>query len=63
MKPKEIGRLAGRLFQAALPAQCICRSQEDQEDQEDYGIDYELELASAQDHATGFIFKAQVKGE
>ena len=57
--PKEIGRQAGRTFQNAIPAHCAIRSQEDQED---YGIDYELELTGADDKATGFLFKVQQKG-
>ena len=59
MTPKEIGREAGRLFQATVPSCCAIRTQEDQED---YGIDYELELTNEHDHATGFIFKVQQKG-
>jgi hypothetical protein len=33
-----------------------------QEDQEDYGIDYEIEVTTRRDAATGFIFKVQQKG-
>ncbi len=59
MNPKEIGRSAGRIFLGELPASWAARSQEDQED---YGIDYEVELISPEDKATGFIFKIQQKG-
>ncbi len=57
--PKEIGRLAGRAFQAIVPKNWAIRSQEDQED---YGVDYEIELTTSEDKATGFIFKIQQKG-
>ena len=33
-----------------------------QQDQEDYGVDYEIELMTPEDKATGFIFKVQLKG-
>lgn len=33
-----------------------------QQDQEDYGVDYEIELMTPEDKATGFIFKIQLKG-
>lgn len=59
LTPKEIGRMAGRQFGAVVPANWALRSQEDQED---YGIDYEVELTTASDQATGFIFKIQQKG-
>jgi hypothetical protein len=59
MTPKEINRAAGRIFQAAVPPSWGIRSQQDQED---YGIDYEIELTTADDKATGFIFKVQEKG-
>jgi hypothetical protein len=57
--PKEIGRLAGGIFLSALPGRWARRSQEDQED---YGVDYEIELTTADDKASGFIFKVQQKG-
>lgn len=57
--PKEIGRLAGRAFGVCLPGNWAVRSQEDQED---YGVDYEIELTTPADKATGFIFKIQQKG-
>lgn len=60
MIAKEIGRRAGRIFQNTIPANWAYRSQEDQED---YGIDGEIELVDEQDHATGFIFKVQIKGQ
>ncbi|RFP09488.1 DUF4365 domain-containing protein [Duganella sp. BJB475] len=60
MNAKEIGRTAGRIFAYRLPPNWILRSQEDQED---YGIDGEIEIASPDDKATGFIFKAQIKGQ
>ncbi|MDH1471180.1 DUF4365 domain-containing protein [Shewanella sp. GD03713] len=60
MNAKEIGRKAGRIFEYHLPDHWIFRSQEDQED---YGIDGEIELANESDQVTGFIFKAQIKGQ
>ena len=60
MNAKEIGRRAGRIFEYHLPDNWIFRSQEDQED---YGIDGEIELTNSSDNATGFIFKAQIKGQ
>jgi|GEM_PF-1673498 len=60
MNAKEIGRRAGRVFEFHLPDGWIFRSQEDQED---YGLDGEIELTTANDQATGFIFKAQIKGQ
>jgi hypothetical protein len=60
MNAKEIGRTAGRIFEYRLLPNWICRSQEDQED---YGVDMEIEVASPEDKATGFIFKVQVKGQ
>lgn len=60
MNAKEIGRRAGRVFEFCLPDNWAFRSQEDQED---YGIDGEIEITTPQDKATGFIFKAQIKGQ
>ncbi|MDC5097657.1 DUF4365 domain-containing protein [Acinetobacter baumannii] len=60
MNAKEIGRRAGRIFEFCLPDNWLFRSQEDQED---YGIDGEIEITTPQDKATGFIFKAQIKGQ
>jgi Domain of unknown function (DUF4365) len=56
---KEIGRVAGGIFLSAIPGRWARRSQEDQED---YGVDYEIELTTTDDKATGFIFKVQQKG-
>lgn len=60
MNAKEIGRRAGRVFEFCLPDNWLFRSQEDQED---YGIDGEVEITTSEDKATGFIFKAQIKGQ
>lgn len=60
MNAKEIGRRAGRICEFCLPDNWAFRSQEDQED---YGIDGEIEITTPQDKATGFIFKAQIKGQ
>ncbi|MCB1025469.1 MAG: DUF4365 domain-containing protein, partial [Acidobacteria bacterium] len=60
MNPKEIGRTAGRIFYGTIPSNWADRGQEDQED---YGIDGELEVIDTDDHATGFIFKVQIKGK
>lgn len=59
MLPKEIGRQAGRIFESTLASNWAYRSQEDQED---YGIDGEIEIIDDKDKATGFIFKIQLKG-
>lgn len=59
MNPKEIGRAASRTFAAALPPHWILR---DQEDQEDFGVDAELEVAEPGGQASGTIFKVQIKG-
>jgi hypothetical protein len=56
---KEINRVSGRIFEGLLPPNWAFRSQEDQED---YGIDGEIEITSPEDKATGFIFKVQLKG-
>ena len=56
---KQIGRLAGRRFEATLPEDWIYRSQEDQED---VGIDGEVELETVDGTGSGFIFKVQIKG-
>jgi len=60
LTPKQIGRAAGRIFEASLPAHWVFRSQEDQDD---YGVDGEIELITENEQATGFIFKAQIKGQ
>src|SRR4051812_29450265 len=59
MTPKEINRAAGRIFTSFIPPRWALRPQEDQED---YGIDYEVELTTPEDKPTGFIFKVQQKG-
>jgi len=59
MTPKEINRAAGRIFTSYVPHDWAVRSQEDQED---YGIDYEIELTTPGDQPTGLIFKVQQKG-
>lgn len=59
MTNKEINRLSGRVFQGLLPPDWAFRSQEDQED---YGIDGEIEITTPEDKATGFVFKLQLKG-
>lgn len=56
---RQIGRLAGRRFEATLPETWIYRSQEDQED---VGIDGEVELEANDGTGSGFIFKVQIKG-
>jgi hypothetical protein len=56
---KEISRRAGRIFANKLPANLVSRSQEDQED---YGVDWELEPILEGEKPSGFIFKAQQKG-
>ena len=56
---RQIGRLAGRRFKATLPEDWIYRSQEDQED---VGIDGEVELETDDGTGSGFIFKVQIKG-
>lgn len=59
MTNKEINRVSGRLFEGLLPPSWALRSQEDQED---YGIDGEIEITTPEDKATGLIFKMQLKG-
>lgn len=60
LTPKQIGRSAGRIFQSVMPVDWAYRPQEDQED---YGVDAEIELIEENEKATGFIFKAQIKGQ
>jgi len=60
MTPKEISRKSKRIFESALPPNWAFRPQEDQED---YGVDGEIEITDHDDHATGFIFKVQLKGK
>ncbi|MCE9520067.1 MAG: DUF4365 domain-containing protein, partial [Verrucomicrobia bacterium] len=59
MNTKEINRESGRYFSSLLLPNWAERSQEDQED---YGVDCEIELMAPEDKATGFIFKVQLKG-
>ena len=54
MTNKEINRTSGRIFESLLLPSWAFRSQEDQED---YGIDGEIEITTPEDKATGFIFK------
>lgn len=59
MTNKEINRESCRIFEGLLLPSWVFRSQEDQED---YGVDGEIEITTPQDKATGFIFKIQLKG-
>jgi hypothetical protein len=59
MNTKEISTLASRLFELRLLPSWIARSQEDQDD---YGVDYEIEPIDDNGRASGVLFKAQVKG-
>ena len=62
MTPGEIGAEAGRIFEYNLPSNWIFRSQEDQND---HGIDGEIEVKNSNGMAQGkeFVFKVQIKGE
>ena len=62
MNAGEIGTDAGRVFEYNLPISWIYRSQEDQND---FGIDGEVELKDKHGKAQGkeTIFKVQIKGE
>ena len=62
MTPAEIGTLAGRIFTYNLPPNWLFRPQEDQND---HGIDAEIEVADQRGVARGseFVFKVQIKGE
>jgi len=62
MNAGEIGTEAGRIFEYNLPSSWIFRSQEDQND---FGIDGEIELKDANGKALGknSVFKVQIKGE
>lgn len=59
MTSKEISRESQRIFDGLLLPNWVLRSQEDQED---YGVDGEIEITTSEDKATGFIFKIQLKG-
>jgi len=62
MNAGEIGTEAGRIFGYNLPSQWMFRSQEDQND---FGIDGEVELKDESGKALGkdSVFKIQIKGE
>jgi hypothetical protein len=62
MNAGEIGTVAGRIFEYKLPSNWIFRSQEDQND---HGIDGEIELKDATGKALGesSVFKVQIKGQ
>jgi hypothetical protein len=62
MNAGEIGTEAGRIFEYNLPSSWIFRSQEDQND---FGIDGEIELKDSEGKALGqeSVFKVQIKGE
>lgn len=62
MNAGEIGTEAGRIFEYNLPSSWIFRSQEDQND---FGIDGEIELKDTDGKALGqeSVFKVQIKGE
>src|ERR1700730_8069559 len=59
MTNKEINRESSRIFEGLLLPNWALRSQEDQED---YGVDGEIEITTQEDKATGLIFKVQLKG-
>ena len=62
MNAGEIGDRAGRIFTYNIPINWIFRSQEDQND---FGIDAEIELKDSNGKALGkeSVFKVQLKGE
>lgn len=62
MSPGEIGTEAGRIFEYNLPSNWIFRSQEDQND---HGIDGEIEVKDTKGVAQGseYVFKVQIKGQ
>lgn len=62
MNAGEIGTEAGRIFEYNLPSNWLYRSQEDQND---FGIDGEIELKDNSGKALGkdSVFKVQIKGE
>lgn len=62
MTPGEIGTMAGRIFGYHLPPNWMLR---DQEDQNDHGIDGEIEVKDSNGVAQGkdYVFKVQIKGE
>ncbi|WP_228012840.1 DUF4365 domain-containing protein [Vibrio sp. OPT18] len=62
MNAGEIGTVAGRIFEYKAPFNWIIRSQEDQDD---HGIDCEIELKDSNGKALGqeSVFKIQLKGQ
>ncbi|MCE9904227.1 DUF4365 domain-containing protein, partial [Hafnia paralvei] len=62
MNAGEIGAAAGRIFNYKAPLNWIIRSQEDQDD---HGIDCEIELKDSNGKALGqeSVFKIQLKGQ
>lgn len=62
MNAGEIGAAAGRIFNYKAPLNWIIRSQEDQDD---HGIDCEIELKDSNGRALGqeSVFKIQLKGQ
>ncbi|WP_367988850.1 DUF4365 domain-containing protein [Vibrio sp. NTOU-M3] len=62
MNAGEIGTRAGRIFGYNIPDNWMIR---DQEDQNDHGIDYEIELKDQDGKALGkeSVFKVQLKGQ
>lgn len=62
MNAGEIGESAGRIFKYKAPLNWIIRSQEDQDD---HGIDCEIELKDSSGKALGqeSVFKVQLKGQ
>jgi hydroxypyruvate isomerase len=58
MTATEISRAADAIFASIRPVNWAIRPQQDQED---YGIDFEIELITPDDKPTGFIFKIQQK--
>lgn len=62
MNAGEIGDQAGRIFQYNIPSDWVYRTQEDQND---FGIDAEIELKDSTGKALGkeSVFKVQLKGE
>jgi hypothetical protein len=59
MTPREISRTATRIFNSKLPPRWASRNQEDQED---FGVDWEIEPMLPRDQPSGTIFKVQQKG-
>jgi len=51
--------MSGRLLNALIPANWVVRNQENKDD---YGVDFEIELHTSDDRPTGTLFKVQLKG-